>query len=138
MTAYDPNNPTTIHHVFMYLGNNQIVKDFSARILRGDKIGLIGANGAGKSTLIKLILGEIPPDAGHIRRGTRLAVAYYDQFRTNFAGNTRLSFPAVEHAFSGETVLTMTFVRGLTYLYTGGFPTIFRPMPPAFRWRRCS
>ena len=71
-----------LEHVDKRLGDRQIVRDFSARILRGDKIGLIGANGAGKSTLIKLILGEMQPDAGHIRRGTRLAVAYYDQFRT--------------------------------------------------------
>ncbi|MEO8004123.1 MAG: ATP-binding cassette domain-containing protein [Betaproteobacteria bacterium] len=71
-----------LEHVDKRLGDRQIVRDFSARILRGDKIGLIGANGAGKSTLIKLILGEMEPDAGAIRRGTRLAVAYYDQFRT--------------------------------------------------------
>jgi ATP-binding cassette subfamily F protein uup len=70
-----------LEHVDKRLGERQIVKDFSCRILRGDKIGLIGANGAGKSTLIKLILGEMQPDAGSIRRGTRLAVAYYDQFR---------------------------------------------------------
>ncbi len=64
------------------LGQRQIVRDFSCRILRGDKIGLIGANGAGKSTLIKLILGEMPPDSGSVRLGSRLTVAYYDQFRT--------------------------------------------------------
>jgi ATP-binding cassette subfamily F protein uup len=71
-----------LEHVDKRLGARQVVKDFSCRILRGDKIGLIGPNGAGKSTLIKLILGEMPADAGTIRRGTRLAVAYYDQFRT--------------------------------------------------------
>jgi ATP-binding cassette subfamily F protein uup len=58
-----------------------VVKDFSCRILRGDKVGLVGPNGAGKTTLLKLILGEIEPDAGHVRRGTKLSVAYYDQFR---------------------------------------------------------
>jgi ATP-binding cassette subfamily F protein uup len=71
-----------LEHVEKRLGDRQIVRDFSCRILRGDKIGLIGRNGAGKSTLIKLILGEMQPDAGRIRRGTKLAVAYYDQFRT--------------------------------------------------------
>jgi len=71
-----------LEHVDKRLGERQIVRDFSCRILRGDKVGLIGANGSGKSTLIKLILGEIEPDAGSIRRGTKLAVAYYDQFRT--------------------------------------------------------
>ena len=70
-----------LEHVDKRLGERQIVRDFSCRILRGDKIGLIGRNGAGKSTLIKLILGELQPDAGSVRRGTKLAVAYYDQFR---------------------------------------------------------
>ncbi|HKW85361.1 MAG TPA: ATP-binding cassette domain-containing protein, partial [Burkholderiaceae bacterium] len=59
-----------------------IVKDFSATILRGDKVGLIGPNGAGKTTLLKLILGELAPSAGHIRQGTKLEVAYFDQMRS--------------------------------------------------------
>jgi len=58
-----------------------VVKDFSCRILRGDKVGLVGPNGAGKTTLLKLILGEIEADTGQVRRGTKLSVAYYDQFR---------------------------------------------------------
>jgi ABC transport system ATP-binding/permease protein len=62
-------------------GDKIIVSDFSARILRGDRIGLIGPNGAGKTTLLRLILGELAPDRGSVRRGTRLQVAYFDQFR---------------------------------------------------------
>ena len=58
-----------------------IVKDFSATILRGDKIGLIGPNGVGKTTLLKLILGQLEPDRGRVRRGTQLQVAYFDQMR---------------------------------------------------------
>jgi len=58
-----------------------VVIDFSARILRGDKIGVIGPNGAGKTTLLKLILGELAPDEGQVRLGSRLEVAYFDQFR---------------------------------------------------------
>ena len=53
-------------------GDKRVVEDFSARILRGDKIGLIGPNGSGKTTLLKLILGEIAPDAGTVRLGTKL------------------------------------------------------------------
>jgi ATP-binding cassette subfamily F protein uup len=49
--------------------------------MRGDKVGLIGPNGSGKTTLLKLILGEIEPDAGHVRRGSKIEVAYFDQFR---------------------------------------------------------
>ena len=58
-----------------------IVHDFSGIILRGDKLGLLGPNGAGKTTLLKLILGELAPDSGRIRRGTNLQVAYFDQMR---------------------------------------------------------
>jgi ABC transport system ATP-binding/permease protein len=59
-----------------------IVKDFSATILRGDKVGVIGPNGAGKTTLLKLILGELQPSSGTVRQGTRLEVAYFDQMRS--------------------------------------------------------
>lgn len=62
-------------------GERVIVRDFSATILRGDKIGLIGPNGAGKTTLLKLILGEIAPDSGTVRQGANLQVAYFDQMR---------------------------------------------------------
>ncbi|KON80613.1 ATP-binding cassette domain-containing protein [Azoarcus sp. PA01] len=62
-------------------GDRVVVRGFSTRILRGDRIGLIGPNGAGKTTLLKLILGEISPDAGTVRRGTRQTVAYFDQLR---------------------------------------------------------
>ena len=63
-------------------GERIVVDDFSCRIQRGDKIGLIGPNGAGKTTLLRLLLGEIEPDAGHVRMGSRVEVAYFDQFRT--------------------------------------------------------
>jgi ABC transport system ATP-binding/permease protein len=62
-------------------GDKMVVRDFSTRILRGDRIGLIGPNGAGKTTLLKLILGELEPDEGRVRRGTRQQVAYFDQMR---------------------------------------------------------
>jgi ATP-binding cassette subfamily F protein uup len=58
-----------------------IVKDLALRVQRGDRFGLIGANGAGKSTLIRLILGQLAPDAGEIRLGANVQVAYFDQLR---------------------------------------------------------
>ena len=58
-----------------------LITQLSIRILRGDRIGLIGPNGAGKTTLIRLILGQLPPDAGAVRLGTNLTVAYFDQLR---------------------------------------------------------
>ncbi len=60
-------------------GGNRVIADFSARIMRGDRIGIIGPNGCGKTTLIKLLVGEIEPSAGSIRRGAALMPAYFDQ-----------------------------------------------------------
>ena len=71
-----------LRDVSLAFGPKVIVKDFSATILRGDKVGLIGPNGAGKTTLLKLILGELEPQSGSVRRGTRLEVAYFDQMRS--------------------------------------------------------
>ena len=83
-------------HVSKTFGDKAIVRDFSATILRGDKIGLLGPNGAGKTTLLKLILGELkpdpapanapPPEPGHspwgtVRQGANISVAYFDQMR---------------------------------------------------------
>ena len=62
-------------------GAKTIVQDFSATILRGDKVGLIGPNGAGKTTLLKMILGELEADTGSIKRSANLQVAYFDQMR---------------------------------------------------------
>ena len=69
---------TGIHKAF---GDKPIVRDFTATILRGDKVGLIGPNGAGKTTLLKMILGQLPPDSGDIRQGSNLQIAYFDQMR---------------------------------------------------------
>ena len=62
-------------------GDRKVVDHLSARVMRGDRIGLIGPNGAGKSTLIKLGLGELKPDRGTVRIGTNVQVAYFDQLR---------------------------------------------------------
>lgn len=60
-----------------------IVKDYSIKVLRGEKIGIIGANGCGKSTLIQLLLGDLEPQQGSVKLGTKLDIAYYDQLRNN-------------------------------------------------------
>ncbi len=67
-----------------------IVQDFTATILRGDKVGLLGPNGAGKTTLLKLILGTIAPDSGTVTMGTRIEVAYFDQMREGLDLNASL------------------------------------------------
>ena len=80
-----------LEYVSKAYGQRPIVRDFSARIQRGDKIGLIGPNGAGKTTLLRLILGELKPDAGTVRQGTRIDVAYFDQFRTQLNPDASLA-----------------------------------------------
>ncbi len=70
-----------LNDVSLAFGANRLVQHFSATVVRGDKIGLIGSNGVGKTTLLKLILGEIAPDSGKARLGANLEIAYFDQLR---------------------------------------------------------
>ncbi|HEY1910733.1 MAG TPA: ATP-binding cassette domain-containing protein [Vicinamibacterales bacterium] len=68
-------------HVSKSYDTKAVVSDFSARVLRGDRIGLIGPNGAGKTTLLRMLLGQLEPDAGETRLGANVQIAYYDQQR---------------------------------------------------------
>ncbi len=79
-----------LQNVSKSYGDRAIVKDFTATILRGDKVGLLGPNGAGKTTLLKLILGTIAPDSGTATMGTRIEVAYFDQMREGLDLNASL------------------------------------------------
>ena len=63
-------------------GDEPVIRDFSANIMRGDKVGIVGPNGAGKTTLLGLLLGELTPQSGEVRQGTNLEVAYSDQMRS--------------------------------------------------------
>ena len=77
---------TDVEHIsFGYTDANgedkPIVSDFSTSIMRGDKVGIIGPNGAGKTTLLRLLLGTLQPQAGCVRTGTNLEIAYFDQLR---------------------------------------------------------
>jgi ATP-binding cassette subfamily F protein uup len=68
-------------HVTKAFGSAPIIRGYTQRIMRGDRIGLIGPNGSGKTTLLRLLVGELEPDAGTIERGARVQVAYFDQQR---------------------------------------------------------
>jgi ABC transport system ATP-binding/permease protein len=96
-----------------------IVKDFSATILRGDKVGLIGPNGAGKTTLLKLILGELQPTSGKIRQGSKLEVAYFDQMRSTLNLDATLAdtiSPGSEWVeFAGQRKHVMSYLNDFLF-----------------------
>lgn len=94
-----------LSHISKLFGDRQIIKDFSCRIQRGDKIGLLGPNGSGKSTLLKIILGELAPDSGKVHLGTKLAVAYFDQLRAQL---------------NEEATLADTISQGADFIEIGG------------------
>ncbi len=70
-----------LSNVSISFKDRKVIDNFSCRIQRGDKIGLLGPNGSGKSTLLKIILGELQPDSGEVKLGTKMSVAYFDQLR---------------------------------------------------------
>ena len=71
-------------------GDKVLLKGFSTRILRGDRVAVVGPNGAGKTTLVKVLLGEIPADAGEVKLGTNLEISYIDQARATLSPETTL------------------------------------------------
>jgi ATP-binding cassette subfamily F protein uup len=108
-----------LKEVALRFGDKIIVKDFSATILRGDKVGLIGPNGAGKTTLLKLILGELQPDSGSVRQGSRLEVAYFDQMRSTLKLDATLAdtiSPGSEWVeFNGQRKHVMSYLNDFLF-----------------------
>ena len=98
-------------------GDNRVINDFSCRILRGDKVGLIGPNGSGKTTLLRLILGEIEADAGQIKLGTKLSIAYFDQFRETLDEEATLA----DTISPGSDFVEVDGVRKHVISYLGDF-----------------
>jgi ABC transport system ATP-binding/permease protein len=76
-----------IRNVTHGYGGRTLLKDFSLRVMRGDRLGIIGNNGVGKSTLLRILLGELAPDSGSVKLGTNLEVAYFDQLRRELDGS---------------------------------------------------
>ena len=70
-----------LDHISKSYGEKPIIKDFSTRILRGDRIGVLGPNGAGKTTLLKMMVGQIKPDEGRVEFGANIDITYFDQMR---------------------------------------------------------
>jgi ATP-binding cassette subfamily F protein uup len=78
-------------HASKALGGVEVVRDYSQRIFRGDRVGLIGPNGSGKTTILRLLVGELEPDSGRVERGTRLQIAYFDQQREQLDPDTTVA-----------------------------------------------
>lgn len=80
-----------LDNVSFSYGSKEIVRGFSTKILRGDRIGIIGPNAAGKTTLLRLILGQLTPTSGSVKLGTNLEVAYFDQMRNQLDESATLA-----------------------------------------------
>ena len=97
--------------------NTQLINKFSTVIMRGDRIGLIGANGTGKSTLLKILLGELSPDSGSVKHGTKLSVAYFDQLRDQLNPEDTL----IDAVSEGSDTLTINGQNKHVMSYLGDF-----------------
>ena len=108
-----------LRDVSLSFGEKIIVRDFSATILRGDKVGLIGPNGAGKTTLLKLILGELQPTSGTVRQGSKIEVAYFDQMRSTLDLDATLAdtiSPGSEWVeFAGQRKHVMSYLNDFLF-----------------------
>jgi ATP-binding cassette subfamily F protein uup len=71
-------------------GDRTLLRDFSTRVQRGDRVAIVGPNGAGKTTLVKILLGEVPPDEGSVQLGANLEIVYVDQARADLAADMTL------------------------------------------------
>lgn len=108
-------------HLNYQINNNVLVDDFSIQILRGDKIALIGPNGVGKSTLLKLLLGQLKPDSGHLKLGTNLEIAYFDQLRANLDSEKT----AIENVAGGRETININGKEKHIVSYLSSF--LFEP-----------
>jgi ATP-binding cassette subfamily F protein uup len=102
-------------------GEKKVIDNFSGLVMRGDRIGIVGANGAGKSTLIKILLGELQPQSGSVQQGTRLEVAYFDQQRSQLDPEKNL----VDNICEGREYIEINGKRRHAISWLGDF--LFTP-----------
>ncbi len=98
-----------------------LLKGFDLEVLRGDRIGIVGNNGVGKTTLLRILLGDLSPDGGSVRRGTQLSVGYFDQTREGLRWDQSIAFNVAE----GRDTVTVDGVDRHIYSYLQGF--LFTP-----------
>ena len=92
-----------VDRVSQHYGDKTIIKDFSMRIMRGDRIGLLGPNGVGKTTLLNILLGKLIPEKGEVKLGTKLEIAYFDQLRASLDPEKSI----LDNVAGGRTSLTI-------------------------------
>ena len=100
---------------------NAVIKSFSTTIIRGDRIGIVGANGAGKSTLLKILLNKLRPDEGKVKLGTKIEVAYFDQLREHLDMEKNL----VDNVSDGQDFIEINGKRKHVISYLSEF--LFTP-----------
>ena len=110
-----------LKNISLSFGDKNIVEGFSTLIQRGDRIGIVGANGAGKSTLVKILLGELAPDSGEIKMGTKLEVAYSDQLR----GHLNPELNLIDNVCGGQEFIEIGGKKKHAISYLGDF--LFSP-----------
>ncbi|QIB64795.1 ATP-binding cassette domain-containing protein [Kineobactrum salinum] len=110
-----------LEHVSKGFGDKEVIRDFSTIIQRGDRVGIVGANGAGKSTLVKLILGQLAPDSGVIKLGSKLEIAYSDQLRDKLEPDKNL----IDNVCGGQDFIELNGKRRHAISYLGDF--LFSP-----------
>ena len=110
-----------LENVSLAFGERTIVRNFSTIIQRGDRIGIVGANGAGKSTLVKILLGQLQPDSGTIKLGSKLEVAYSDQLRGHLDPEKNL----IDNVCGGQEFIEINGKRRHAISYLGDF--LFSP-----------
>ena len=106
---------------FAWPGQRPLVRNLTANVIRGDRIGLIGNNGSGKSTLLKLMLGQLEPTSGTIKHGTKLEVAYFDQLR----GQLDLEKTVIDNLSEGRDFIEINGAQRHVISYLGDF--LFSP-----------
>ncbi len=110
---------TKAEHLGHAYGDKCLIRDFSTRIMRGDKIGVIGPNGCGKTTLLRILLGQLVPQKGTVSLGTNLKIAYYDQLREQLDENKTVAENVSEGSESvtinGKTKHIMAYLQDFLF-----------------------
>ena len=109
-------------------GEKTILNDFSTLIMRGDRVGIVGPNGSGKTTLLRILLGELEPSAGTVRRGIDLEPVYFDQLHAQLDDEKSVQ----ENVAGGSDAVVMQRSAAAHHRLPGGLPS--RPSRPAVPW----